>query len=248
MITNIHQAVDAAQEATRKFDSLTWWRGHSAILDWKLVPSVYRRQDGNHYRYESNIVARFAARAPSRYAGLPELGRWDQWLVLMQHYGLPTRLLDWTESVLIAVYFAVRDHPDKDGRLWAVSPHKLNQHQIGISANVTPGNPKVKPLFLPPFNQNAQQQEKIVAFLPTEVDTRMILQQSGFTVHGTPQSLDGLECQDDILIKWDIPASAKSTLVAELSRLGVHESTLFPDLEHLAKEIAGLNFRFPDPG
>ena len=248
MITNIHEGVDAAENATQKFDSLTWWRGHSAILDWNLVPSVYRRGDGNHYGYESNIVARFAARAPSRSGDLPELGRWDQWLVLMQHYGLPTRLLDWTESVLVAIYFAVREHQDKDGRLWAFSPHKLNQRQIGVSANVTPGHTQVRRLFLPPFDQNAQQHEEIVDFLPTEVDTRMILQQSGFTVHGTPESLDSLEYQDEILMKWDTPASAKRTLVAQLARLGIRESTLFPDLEHLAKEIASLNFRLADPG
>lgn len=245
-IANIHEALDAAKTAAAKFNSLIWWRGHAAILNWRLVPSVYRSEQANRSRYEQNLVSRFVAQAGSRRADLPELGKWDQWLVLMQHYGLPTRLLDWSASVLIAIYFAVNDHHDKDGRLWAFSPHKLNERQSGIMANFTPGNPQVRGLFYPPFNQSAPNPDKIAAFLPTEVDTRMLLQQSGFTVHGSSLPLENLEYHDDILIRWDIPSLAKATLRSELAALGFNDSTLFPDLAHLAKHIAGLQYRFHD--
>jgi len=244
-INNIHQALDAAKAAAAKLGSPIWWRGHAA-LNWALVPSVYRTLRADYSRYEQNVSGRFVSGAGSRHANLPEEGKWDEWLVLMQHYGLPTRLLDWTESVLIAIYFAVRDHQSENGRLFAFSPYKLNEHQSGIAANFTPGNIQVSGLFQPPFRQTAPNPDKIAAFVPTEVDTRMLLQQSGFTVHGNAIPLENLEYHDDILIRWDIPFPAKATFKSELDALGFNESTLFPDLEHLAKYIAGQHYRFPD--
>ena len=56
-------------------------------------------------------------------------------------------------------------------------------------------------------------------------------------------SLEDLEYHDDLLIRWDIPALKKATLLLELSELGFNESTLFPDLEHLAKYLAGQQYR-----
>ena len=245
MIENIRQALDAAEAASTKFDSQIWWRGHSAILDWHLVPSAYRTQQVDYRRYEANVTSRFRAGAGSRDASLPDAARRDQWLTLMQHYGIPTRLLDWTESVLLAIYFAVRghDHPGENGKLFALSPHKLNMRQSGVNANFTPGNPLVSVLFNSPFDQVAPNPAKIAAFIPTEVDTRMLLQQSGFTVHGPAPSLDKLEYHEEILMSWDIPSASKVKLKRQLAGIGFNESTLFPDLEHLARYIAGLSFR-----
>ena len=164
----------------------------------------------------------------------------------MQHFGLPIRLLDWTESELVAIYFAVRDYPSENCRLFAFSPHKLNERQSGIMANFTTCHPHVRDFFLPPFNQDAQNPEKIAAFMPKEGDARMLLQQSGFTVHGTAPSLEEPIYHNEILIKWDIPCSANRTIRAELSALGINESTLFPELEHLAKHMAGQIYRFSE--
>lgn len=241
-ITDIHAAMEAIASAELKFKTDIWWRGHSVDKDWRLVPGVYRNQEADPYRVERNLATRFLAGAPPRHGSLPNFGHWNQWLVLMQHYGLPTRLLDWTASILTALYFAVRSHHDQDAALWAISPTFLNHIQVGVGATLSPGHSQAAPLFLPPFDMNRPQQNKIIAFMPTQLDSRMLIQQTGFTVHGYPCPIESLEQHEKFLIKWTIPSNAKQHLKAYLERLGTTESKLFPDLEHLAKEIAGLTF------
>jgi FRG domain-containing protein len=107
-----------------------WWRGHSRA-DWLLTPGVHR--EGRDVDYERNISAKFFMKAHTRHARCPPEGDWAGWLFLMQHYRLPTRLLDWTESSLIAAFFAATDHLEQDGVLWALDPLALNERQMGIA-------------------------------------------------------------------------------------------------------------------
>src|SRR5437773_608578 len=70
-----------------------------------LVPRVLRSDRFN----ERFLAHTFRLRAGSRYSSCPPLDEYPRWLFLMQHYGLPTRLLDWTASPLVALFFAVED-------------------------------------------------------------------------------------------------------------------------------------------
>jgi hypothetical protein len=106
---------------------MSWFRGHPEPYG-NLTPSVYRTpptpERGGYREYW--LAERFRLRAGSVHDKVPT---WDdrlRWLLLMQHYGLPTRLLDWTESVLVALYFAVQGSADKAGEVWCIRPDKLN--------------------------------------------------------------------------------------------------------------------------
>ena len=110
-----------------------WYRGH-ANKSWELIPKVQRGLVGNDeelFRKEQSLTNDFQARASVINLPKPKLDEYANWLTLMQHYGLPTRLLDWSRSPLIALYFAVSDNNErkKDACIWILKPEKLNEHE-----------------------------------------------------------------------------------------------------------------------
>ena len=81
-----------------------WFRGHERA-DWQLIPSILRNSNQQH---EFQLTKRFRLLAPGFGADIPT-DRLDQWLFLMQHNLAPTRLLDWSESLNTALFFACFD-------------------------------------------------------------------------------------------------------------------------------------------
>jgi hypothetical protein len=95
-----------------------WFRGRSA--DWKLMPKLYRLEFKG--ANENKIRQEFQSRAQQLIQGRLPADKWE-WYFLMQHYGAPTRLLDWTDNPLAALYFAVVEHPcDCDAEVWVLNP------------------------------------------------------------------------------------------------------------------------------
>ena len=159
----------------------------------------------------------------------------------MQHYGLPTRLLDWSESILVATYFATTEHLDVDGTIWALLPFHLNLNQIGSGSVPLPGNEEVMPLILAALGRSEFKRDKVVAVYPIESDVRMLMQHGAYTIHSSNTPLEDYNSPIQFLCRATIPANAKLALAEELRNLGVRRSTLFPDLHNLALDLRESN-------
>ena len=176
-----------------------WFRGHSSSFG-NLTPGIFREDDGMSFypEREINSVSQFRRQSPGYGTRLPQDGDFLGWLMFMQHYSLPTRLLDWIESVLVASYFAVseRRYAKDDGEVWVMFPLALNTYSVGVGRFPSLDNPDLRYLAMEPFANNPTAAMNEVgrieftpkaplAFEPRFTIPRMVAQRSVFTIHPT---------------------------------------------------------------
>lgn len=118
---NINSIIEYLQiiKELQKDDRIMIYRGQ-ADSEWDLVPSLYR--DNYYIGKEKDILADI------RKHNYPEFAEQDLFineLVKMQHYGIPTILLDWTRNPLNALFFAVSGEPEKDGHIIVKQTDKI---------------------------------------------------------------------------------------------------------------------------
>lgn len=166
---------------------------------------------------------------------------------MMQHHRAPTRLLDWSEGPLPALYFAVteKNHSNKDAAVWCLDPIALNRDEarIGLrSPNEIPafGVDKVLNSYLPSHVEEDPNVMNAVAIVGPRNNPRMVAQLGVFTVnHRDHKPIEEVGKSKHVW-RWIIPASAKPNLQRELCLLGYTPLTLFPELDRvadLAKEV-----------
>lgn len=226
-----------------------WFRGHQRKR-WKLIPSIFRLSPFSS-EMEYTLRGEFAVRAPALNSAevLPARDNsWDLYF-LMQHYSAPTRLLDWTESPVIALYFALRDNPGYyDSAVWMLDPFELNKTVLDNAGEViAPSAPgaskeladKIAP-WLPERWSKSEIPDLPVAIFPTHIARRISNQKSCFTIHGKRE--DGLDHfayqENSFLQKIIIPADSVERVLIELQDFGIDETTVFPDLEGLGRALS----------
>lgn len=251
-LETIQQAVDLGTTL-----SLSWFRGHSKTYN-ELIPGVFRPKITRleesplpfvgRQNVEFSIIEEFKRRAPSLQSYLPEHSDHLSWLFLMQHHGAPTRLLDWTESVLIALYFAVNSHTKDDGEIWALYPQKLNELSE-IPGTPTRNNRILQFLGSEPMHSAPENLAKDLGIeipkYPLAIQAQMtfprIINQLGtFTIHPKPKegfTLPEILQDERHLVRYIIPSGCKKTLRKNLAALGVTRVSLFPNLDSLSETI-----------
>jgi FRG domain len=218
-----------------------WWRGQD-LYDWELTPGIFR---GFTPWSESNFNLRFRTKAKVRYPNCPPKGNHIEWLHLAQHYGLPTRLLDWSESIAAALYFSVAkvDYFNQDGALYCLLPSLLNKNELGRDSILMSEDPEVMKITNDAFRRTSPISEHIVAFLPDQFDLRHIAQNTAMTIHGRPGGLDKEKFKEDCLLKIRVKCEGKKDIRRLISYFGANRANLFPDLANLAKDIKQLIVR-----
>ena len=227
-----------------------WFRGHCDER-WKLATTLKRQ--GIEPEQEQELLNRFRQNAVNYLGAQPPSDdpEWD-WMFLMRHHGAPSRLLDWTESALIGLYFAVEQRPaeadadtsESNGHVWVLLPTVLNDKCNVRDPNSNDGR------GVPMFDLTADSGLGIYDIVTVSRSTsasvppgaghglrkfpRMEAQQSAFTIHHADQT--PLEEWHDSAHVWRylVPAAAKADLRAELRVAGINRFALFRDLDSVA--------------
>jgi len=109
----------------------SWFRGHAKVYG-DLTPKLFRKQ-WLRADFESWLIENFKRGAPALERDIPDYEDHIEWLFLMQHHGMPTRLLDWTKSILIALYFVVSSHSPFHQRLKILLSINILRHQPPVN-------------------------------------------------------------------------------------------------------------------
>lgn len=230
----------------KKGKKKVWYRGHSEY-DYKLEPSLYRPP----YLPESEdeLMSQFKSRAIPYLKNIPGQDEYWSWMFLMQHYKIPTRLLDWTESALVALAFAViyRDEykvrtRNKEGaHVWCIDPLKLNSNFNNLDKNVIPNiteSSRAQTLCGKEYKPETGIMESPVAVYGPQNNPRIVGQKGVFTVFPASNKFQYDDLIGDIGIKLVIKTDVQvKTITSELFDLGISESMIFPELDSISSEI-----------
>lgn len=220
---------------------LVWFRGQDR-LEWTLIPGIARA--GGNLQAELTTIKRFKQSA-APYLPVRPQEDWE-WIFLMQHHRAPTRLLDWSESPLVALYFSIQNpaHDGAPAAVWCLDPIALNRvagHNRAFALDILAfGIDSQLNDYLPErVNERVAKLNPVAAIGPRN-SARMVAQSGTFTVihaESTPvESVDG----GSAAWRFVIPGAAKAGLREELKLIGITEHSLFPDLDRVATLVKGL--------
>jgi hypothetical protein len=243
-----------------------WFRG-CGKQNHLLVPSLYRHRtvknkDGIE-KLERELMTRFRQRSIPLH-NRPLTDEWDT-LFFMQHYGIPTRLLDWTENPFIAFYFAVTSATFKavrksgseptlkfssDAAIWILDPVAWNNHALRQQSYdggvLTPGDAALHPYK--PMTKFKDMYVDAVALYGAHNSPRIVAQRGVFTIFGQKtvpmeQAFVTEKYPASCLLKVNLERGVLPRMRSSILSQGITESVVFPDLDGLAREMK-REFRF----
>jgi len=229
----------AAVSAFQSADAPFWFRGHGDFR-WGLSPSALRLRKRSGRDRALELAYEFKRRAASGLEYLPADDNLLEWCQIAQHYGIPTRMLDWTETASVALYFACQ-HAATDGAVFILEPRDLNKQLSPSEFRILDyDHDKTRIdsyMALDGERVEGRSGKPTIAILPSWHSPRIERQRGTFTIHGS-KNFTLTSDQAPSLMYVPVPRQAKRALLRELERTaGVDEMSNFPEPEHIAAQI-----------
>lgn len=228
--------------------SFLWFRGISCSK-YNLLPKLLRdgKEPGAIFEREARLLTRFRQRSMAYWsAGYPQ-NEWEH-LFAMQHFGMPTRLLDWGENLFVAAYFALSYLPQHDHEgdcipvVWCCNPVEWNRStpvlsEYGASIQVlTTADDELEP-YRPATTR--KRNKSPIAIFGSHNSDRIVAQRGTFFVWGNEiKSLEEVSLDLSATL-WKIKLKGlRGSLLKDLQSIGFGETMVFPELSYLATELS----------
>lgn len=229
-------------------DSILWFRGLSRG-DHKLVPKIMRegKTIDQVLDRERRLLTRFRQRSMAYWPAGHSQSDWEQ-LFAMQHFGMPTRLLDWSENLFVACHFALTsaiDLNDKDPPapvVWCVNPIAWNRAmpvltEYGDSIQVLTTSDEETESYRPVTTK--RRNKSPVAIFGSHNSGRIVAQRGTFMVWGSDTRPLEDFANETSAVLWKLVVDGdRASLARDLGALGFGETMVFPELTSLASELS----------
>lgn len=235
------------KESMDRYRSLCVYRGLPNVA-FKLVTSLQRNCKGQKKNLEPALLRNFTKYAAIEDPSIEE-SVWRQ-LILGQHHGLPTRLLDWTHSPLVALHFAMTegnyDDMDKhDCVIWKIDMEELvgllpdsYKNKLKENSSAVFSVSQIREITNSLSEYDAAMGDKAMAIMePPSIDPRIVNQYSFFSI--IPNGIDDIENfldkNTNHTIKYVISKDLRWRIRDMLDQLNMSERTVYPGLDGLSK-------------
>lgn len=217
-----------------------WFRGQG-VSSYLLKPSLFRTRNG--IDKERELFLEYERLVSG--IGLKRENEWET-LIDMQHYGVPTRLLDWTSNLGIALYFAVTSSVnDIPMSLYIMNPLGLNKLSKKNEIPVLPRNAMGLSYIDNYVNRNPFPAQYPIAVKCDNINSRVKAQSGMFTIHGDEDNEEEIDIITALLdkkgaiYKIEISPEAYSSIKEYLDITGINDYTIFPDIQGIARHLRG---------
>lgn len=250
-------AMQCAIKVIRKWSShgsdpaYCWFRGVSDSKH-KLLPSAYR-SDSPDKTYDEFTHIVCLAQEGAAYGDVGTIDDWKTYYIA-QHHHLPTRLLDWSDSFAVALFFAIESKQLGSPCVWILDPAEINKVAVGDPRIISPENNSPTQAWLPrrirePYNIIQRDGEFVydntfpLAIMPRKSDARMVAQQAYFTVHGRSKKaledfiFERVPTPKRAIARIDLNVTSRDQWLDDLGLLGTRRHTIYPDLDHYVQYL-----------